>query len=180
MKQTKKDEFGNDIYWYVLGDEINEWVESLRDVFDPVPLEHFAASVKCDLDTQYDFARSQLDFVSEQLADVDVVTVLFEQYMDRLPKFSGKYIASCPELIWGAGNTEEECIADAKHWLEGNNGAPMSLSEAEIELHEATDRAYLAVKEYGADAERHIVKLFGGWTVKSKYFHVSELPGTVD
>lgn len=179
MKQTKKDEFGNDIFWYVFGSEVEEWVESLRDVFNPVALEHFTTSVKRDLETHYDFTKSQLGFVSEQLGDAEVITDLFEYYMHRLPKSSGKYIARSPELIWGAGTTKASCIAEATHWWECNGGLPENFSEAEIELCEASDRAYEAVKERGADAERDIVEVFDSSVRKSKYFHVGEVPETV-
>jgi hypothetical protein len=179
MKQTKNDEFGNDIYWYVFGDEVNEWVESLRDVFNPVSLEHFTTSVKRDLEKHYDFTKSQLDFVSEQLNDAEVVTNLFNHYMHLLPKSSGKCIARSAQLLWGAGITETDCIAEAKHWWGLNGGLPENFAAAEIELHEASDRAYAAVKGCGADAERELVEVFDGSASKSKYFHVSEVPKTV-
>ncbi|MYM30682.1 hypothetical protein GTP58_20320 [Duganella sp. CY15W] len=179
MNQTKKDEFGNDIYWYAFGDEVDEWVESLQDTFNPVPLERFATSIKRDLDTQYDFTKSQLGFVSEQLADADVVKALFEQYQERLPKFSGKYIARSPQLIWGAGTTKASCIADAKRWWGHNGGLAEEFPETEMVLHEATDRAYKAVKERGADAERVLVEVFDSSSHEAKYFHVSEVPQTV-
>ena len=173
MEQTKKDQQGNDIFWYVLGPNIDDWAPILRDVTQPVPRDGFALNVKMSLMAEYDFSESEVTFLEEQLADSAVVAELIAHYEQRLPKFSGRYVAVSPELIWGVGHTKEECWADAKYWWQGNGGLAEDFSTSGIELFEATDRAYGDVQANGADA-RHIVDLYDG-SGKIRYYHRDEV-----